>query len=81
MIEVEAYPVQECIGLMKKANFIKDVSLFGTLIHATIASEEIGEAKLYELFVLNKEIEIKRIERIMPTLEDVFVTLMDEKNK
>jgi ABC-2 type transport system ATP-binding protein len=54
-----------------------EAALFGRLLHATVDSEEKAVPEIGSI-LSEAGIEIKRMEKIMPSLEDVFVTLIEE---
>ncbi|NJD22120.1 MAG: ABC transporter ATP-binding protein [Melioribacter sp.] len=73
--EIESDRVIEALELLEKQNFVVETSIFGNNIHISV------EEKFNDLSRINKLCEeggitIKRINKIVPTLEDVFIHLL-----
>ena len=73
--EIESDKVIEALELLEKQNFVVETSIFGNNIHISV------EEKFNDLSRINKLCEeggitIKRINKIVPTLEDVFIHLL-----
>lgn len=66
------------IDKLQKISLFSDVSLFGNFIHLTCNSEQISEIELKKILIDNG-INIIRLNKILPTLEDVFINLLKEK--
>ncbi|HKB87898.1 MAG TPA: ABC transporter ATP-binding protein [Ignavibacteriaceae bacterium] len=78
IFEIECDRVVDALELMEKEDFVGETSIFGNQIHL-IVNNRFGN-KDQILSVLNKNnINVKRIDQIVPTLEDVFIHLL-EKN-
>lgn len=80
ILEVEASDVVAAMELLRSKPWVVEVSLFGTYIHVGVREEEEGKIEIQKLFSDNG-IELKRIERIVPSLEDVFLHLLEEDSK
>lgn len=75
MLEVECGNVIDALDLFQKQEWVIDTSVFGTYIHVSVADETEGKRLIHQILA-EKNIEIQRIERIMPSLEDVFIHLV-----
>jgi len=78
--EIESDKVIEALELFEKQNFVVETSIFGNNIHISV------EEKFNDLSRINKlceenSITIKRINKIVPTLEDVFIHLLGSEKK
>lgn len=78
--EIESDKVIDALELFEKQNFVVETSIFGNNIHISI------EEKFNDLTRINKickenGITIKRINKIVPTLEDVFIHLLGNEKK
>ena len=78
--EIESDKVIEALELFEKQNFVVETSIFGNNIHISV------EEKFNDLTLINKICEdsgitIKRINKIVPTLEDVFIHLLGSEKK
>ncbi|MBA4312245.1 MAG: multidrug ABC transporter ATP-binding protein [Chlorobiaceae bacterium] len=80
ILEVEASDVVAAMELLRNKPWVVEVSLFGTYIHAGVRKEEEGKIEIQKLFS-DSGIKLKRIERIVPSLEDVFLHLLEEDSK
>ncbi|HMT11443.1 MAG TPA: hypothetical protein PKA39_07450, partial [Ignavibacteria bacterium] len=84
IFETECSRPDEAINLLDGIKWIKSTAFFGEYIHVTLNNTEINnwEQRKNEIKdILEKGgLEVKRIERISPSLEDVFVNLL-EKDK
>ena len=67
--------------LMRGKNFIKDVSIFGNNIHAIVSDAELSKEKIKKNLENEHSIKVYRIEEITPTLEDVFIHLLEKEKK
>ena len=78
--EVECKSPVEALDSLQKDKRVTEASLFGMKIHILIpfASEEEASALISQILGENK-IEVIRLQKIMPSLEDVFVSLIREK--
>lgn len=78
--EIESDKVIDALELFEKQNFVVETSIFGNNIHISV------EEKFNDLTRINKickenGITIKRINKIVPTLEDVFIHLLGNEKK
>ena len=78
--EIESDKVIEALELLEKQDFVIETSIFGNNIHVSV------EEKFNDISRINKICEesgiaIKRINKIVPTLEDVFIHLLGNEKK
>lgn len=83
IIEIECENVDKAITMIDGLEWIDSTAYFGKYIHATISSLENEDERISELnnVLTGNEIIVKRIEKIMPSLEDVFVNLLEPGDK
>ncbi len=79
--EIETDSPVDLMEKIEKAPFVVEVSLFGNKVH--LAAQDtfltVGEiSRALDNFGIGN---ISRIDRIVPTLEDVFIALVDKKGK
>lgn len=80
ILEVECTRVIDAMEILSKQSFIEDVSIFGNNLHLSVNQNYNLTDQITQ--VLNeKDIEVKRIEKITPTLEDVFIYLLEKGKK
>ncbi len=83
------HPILEVAGLEKRVvdaletireeKWAIETSVFGTSLHVMTENEKDGTAKI-KAALAGKQIQPKTIQRIVPSLEDVFLYLLDQKN-
>jgi ABC-2 type transport system ATP-binding protein len=65
---------------LEHVNGIGDVAVFGSGLHVAVDEAESG-MEIIRLRLAGKGIEIRRLEPILPSLEDVFVALIEAEEK
>jgi ABC-2 type transport system ATP-binding protein len=80
ILEVECDTVVDALESLQKEPWVVETSIFGTYLHVSVADEAEGRARLVRFFVA-RDIAVRRIERIMPSLEDVFIQRIEEENR
>ncbi len=76
--EVDCSDVMAAMDLLAKESWIETVSLFGTSLH--ICATAIGDSEgQIENFLFESGIRVQRVERITPTLEHVFIQLIEQR--
>ncbi len=80
IFEIECDRVVDALQLMEKENFVGETSIFGNEIHIIVNDQYENENQIRT--VLNRHnINVIRIDRIVPTLEDVFIHLLEKDKK
>jgi ABC-2 type transport system ATP-binding protein len=74
VLEIEADRVLEAIEVLYKGGM--EAAIFGSLIHATVESADAAIPEIRSLLE-HSGIEVRKIDKIVPSLEDVFVTLIE----
>jgi ABC-2 type transport system ATP-binding protein len=67
--------------LLEKENFVDEVSIFGNNMHIAVNDKYTGEEEIKRILSEKNSIRVKRIDRIVPTLEDVFIHLLEKDKK
>jgi len=80
IFEIECDRVVDALELMERQNFVDETSIFGNQIHL-IVNEKFENKDQIRLILKRNEINVKRIDQIVPTLEDVFIHLLDKEKK
>jgi ABC-2 type transport system ATP-binding protein len=78
ILEVECERAIEAMEILRKQPWVLGVSLFGNRLHLSVSSERDGRDRVVALLSPHG-IVVRRVDRIMPTLEDVFIHLIEEK--
>ena len=76
ILEIECDKPVEALEIIKDLSFVEDVSIFGNNIHANVADAEPVKINLKNILEENF-ITVIRIDEISPTLEDVFIYLLE----
>jgi len=80
LVELECKPVAQAFEILKGCPGCSDIGFSGMHLHLRVDSLEKGEFVIRAL--LDKHnINLKRIQEVTPSLEDVFVSLIEEEEK
>lgn len=74
LLLVECDPLGSAVEALQSAPDVIDAAVFGDALHLVVADAGAAKAKIGE-FLSARGIDVRRIEQIRPTLEDVFVSL------
>lgn len=77
IFEIECDRVVDALELMEKQDFVDETSIFGNQIHI-IVNEKYENVNKIRYVLTSDNINVKRIDRIVPTLEDVFIHLLEK---
>jgi ABC-2 type transport system ATP-binding protein len=80
ILEVECAPLIPCLDLLKKEAWISEAAVFGDCLHVIGRGKINLETEVRDLF-RKHEMGLKRMEWIRPSLEDVFVSLIEREGK
>ncbi|MBS4029504.1 MAG: ABC transporter ATP-binding protein [Ignavibacteriales bacterium] len=80
ILEVQCENVIDAMTLVESERWALETSVFGTYMHVMVENENIAREKIQQL-LSEKNIVLNRIEKITPSLEDVFIYLLDEEEK
>ncbi|MCB9249911.1 MAG: ABC transporter ATP-binding protein [Ignavibacteriales bacterium] len=79
--EVECNNVIEAMEVLEKSDIVDETSIFGNSIHIIMNNNFKNENQIFDTLKSQANIQIKRIEKITPTLEDVFIHLLEKDKK
>jgi ABC-2 type transport system ATP-binding protein len=80
VMEVECEPLIQALDLLKKVPWVSEAAVFGEGLHVIGKEGSDVEKEIPSLFQKN-EILLKRMEWIRPSLEDVFVALIEREEE
>jgi ABC-2 type transport system ATP-binding protein len=80
ILEIEADRVVDSMSILEKEKWVGETSIFGNYIHIILNDNSKTEADVRNILTDQNSIAVHRIEKIVPTLEDVFIHLL-EKDK
>jgi ABC-2 type transport system ATP-binding protein len=78
ILEVACEKTIEAMELLQRQAWVIGTSVFGNYLHVSVADESEGKEKIFALLLQNN-IPVQHIERILPSLEDVFIYLIEER--
>jgi ABC-2 type transport system ATP-binding protein len=78
VMEVECDPLILGLDPLKKESWVSEAAIFGNSLHV-IGKEGIDLKKEITILLQKHGIHLKRMERIRPSLEDVFVSLIERQ--
>ncbi len=77
ILEVQCSNVIEAMEKISNQEWAIETSVFGTYLHVSVDEEQSGREKIKQLLSATS-IDIFNIERITPSLEDVFIYLLEQ---
>ena len=81
ILEIESDRVVDSLEILEKEKWVGETSIFGNYIHVILNDSTINEQHIYQLLQEKNGIAVKRVEKITPTLEDVFIHLIEKDSK
>ena len=80
ILEIECENVVVALDILQQQDFVDETSIFGNNIHININEKYKNEEMIKNILTGQSAIAVHKINKIVPTLEDVFIHLL-EKNK
>ncbi len=81
ILEIESERVVDSLEILEKEKWVGETSIFGNYIHVILNDSSINESNITNLLQEKHGIKVKRVEKIIPTLEDVFIHLIEKDSK
>lgn len=81
ILEIETDRTVDSLEILEKEKWVGETSIFGNYIHVILNDDTITEKNIIQLLHNQNGIAVKRVDRIVPTLEDVFIHLIEKDNK
>lgn len=79
--KIECSEMQKVSEHLQTASFVDEVSVFGNYLHVVV-NENLKDMNQLNRFLKEEvQTEIKRVEKVQPTIEDVFIYLLEKSNK
>lgn len=79
ILEVQCSNVIEAMSQIGVQPWAVETSVFGTYLHVTVSDEAGAKEKIKNVLSANM-IDLYNVERIVPSLEDVFIYLLEQKD-
>lgn len=80
ILEVQCSNVIEAMTIIEREPWALETSVFGTHLHVSVENERLAKERIMSILQPHR-IEIAAIEKITPSLEDVFIHLLDQEEK
>jgi len=80
ILEIESDRIVESMEILEKEDWVGETSIFGNYIHIILNDNLKSDKDIIEVLTNRNSINVYRISKIVPTLEDVFIHLL-EKDK
>ncbi len=80
ILEVDIDDVVTGLEVLRTQPWVVEISLFGTYLHVGVRDEQEGQQLIAKTLSAH-DITVRRMERIVPSLEDVFLHLLEEDMK
>lgn len=81
ILEIEPDNVVESMEILEKEDWVGETSIFGNYIHIILNDNSVGEEQIRNILTNKHSIKVHRVDKIIPTLEDVFIHLLEKDNK
>jgi ABC-2 type transport system ATP-binding protein len=78
ILEVSSDRTIEALEILQREPWVLETSVFGTSLHVSVGDEEEGR-RLIRARLAREGIAVHRVDRIMPSLEDVFIHKIEEQ--
>jgi ABC-2 type transport system ATP-binding protein len=79
LYEIECGSIMKALELLRKLPLVREIALYGIYLHVVVDDERfIDDIKRA---LATNFIEVKRVDRITPSLEDVFVSLVERRQR
>lgn len=79
ILEIEADDTISALEILEKQDFTDDISIFGNYIHLHVNDNYKNPAQI-ENVLKESSLKLLRADKIVPTLEDVFIHLLEKEN-
>ncbi|MBF0099366.1 MAG: ABC transporter ATP-binding protein [Desulfobacterales bacterium] len=76
IIDIRCPSPQNSIDDLRQLPHVRDVALFGAGLHVVTANAVLAEASIRKYYQ-QSQIDLEKIEKIIPSMEDVFVSLIE----
>lgn len=80
ILDLQGDRPQEAMGVIEKIHGVKEAALFGKGIHIVVENAD-SAVEIIKQTLMDHNIKVFRIEKIIPTLEDVFVSLIEARDR
>lgn len=75
MVQIQATPLWDALEALERTPEVVDAALFGDALHAECREDLTNPEQVVRAALERAGVKVERVERIVPTMEDVFVSL------
>jgi ABC-2 type transport system ATP-binding protein len=80
VLEIGAEPLMEALEILRREPWVTEAAIFGDCIHV-IGKEGVDVQREMTLLLRRHAVTLGKVNRIQPSLEDVFVSLIEKEEK
>lgn len=81
LLRLDSHDPLETMRAIEQLPGVQDAAIFGGGLHVSVVDDDAGGAAVIRARLAEKNIQIKRLEIISPSLEDVFVALIEAEER
>ncbi len=81
IMEVECDRTVDALDILSKEKWINEISIFGNYLHINVDDETLARRLIAEILTEKNSIRVIRADKIIPTLEDVFIYLLEKDTR
>lgn len=81
ILEIESDRTVDSLEILEQEAWVGETSIFGNYIHVILSDNSKGESDIRKTLTNKNSIKVHRVDKIVPTLEDVFIHLLDKDSK
>ena len=74
LLLIECEPLGKAVEALQSASDVMDAAVFGNALHLVVRDADVAMPRI-EKYLADSGVAVSRIEKIRPSLEDVFVSL------
>jgi ABC-2 type transport system ATP-binding protein len=78
ILEIESDRVVDSMSILEKEDWVGETSIFGNYIHIILNDNTKTEVNVRDILTNKNSIIVHRVDKIVPTLEDVFIHLIEK---
>ncbi|GAB4293691.1 MAG: ABC transporter ATP-binding protein [Ignavibacteriaceae bacterium] len=78
ILEIESDRIVDSMSILEKEDWVGETSIFGNYIHIILNDNSKNETDVREVLTNRNSIKVYRVDKIVPTMEDVFIHLIEK---
>lgn len=79
LLELECDQTENAVNVLNQINGVEEITLYGVLLHISVLDKNIK--KEIRTALLKNNIHLQRLEEILPSLEDVFISMVASQDR